>query len=130
MLMQEGTESQIKKDLIAEISNLEKNYEVIKKFLAAESEFDILEIGSALQSFRDGLNRASAFILALYTLRKQQVKIPWEQLFISLDYALATINLSPTTKQVASLRAILAMSASQIEQVMSYFYSLKLSLKQ
>lgn len=126
--MQNGPDSKIKKDLLVEIQALEKDYCVIKKFLS-NSECDILQIGESLQAFKDGLSRTSAFILALYNLHGHKVKIPWETLFTSLDYALATINVTPTAKQSASLRAILSMSASQIEQVMSYLSSLKESIK-
>lgn len=126
--MQKDTEAKIRKDLLFEIQALEKNYSVIMKFLSG-SESDILQVGESLQAFKDGLSRSSGFILALYTLHGQSVKIPWEPLFPSLDYALATINVSPTAKQAASLRATLNMSASQIGQVMSYLLSLKESVK-
>lgn len=126
--MEKGTETKLKNDLLVEIRALENDYVVIKKFLSSQ-EFDILQIGKSLQAFKDGLSRTSAFILSLYTLHGQKVKIPWEPLFTSLDYALATINVAPTAKQFASLKAILTMSASQIEEVMSYLSSLKESLK-
>lgn len=125
--MQE-TEAKIKNDLLVEIQALENNYGDIKKFLSSPKS-DMLQIGESLSAFKDGLNRTSAFIMALYTLHGQKVKIPWEPLFTSLDYALATINVTPTAKQAASLRAILGMSASQIEQVMVYLLSLKESIK-
>ena len=126
--MQKGNEANIKKDLLKEIQALQDNYSVIKKFLST-SESDIMQVGESLLAFKDGLSRTSAFILALYNLHGQQVKIPWETLFTNLDYALATINVGPTAKQSFSLRAILSMSASQIEQVMSYLSSLKESIK-
>ncbi len=126
--MQKGTETKLKKDLLVEIQALESNYAVIKKFLSSP-EYDILQVAESLQAFKDGLSRTSAFILALYTLHGQKVKIPWEPLFTSLDYALTTINVAPTAKQSASLKAILSMSASQIEQVMSYLSNLKESIK-
>ena len=126
--MQDRTEEHIKNDLNAEIQFLENKYLVIKNFLAGK-DYDISVIAETLQEFKDSLSRASAFILALYNLKGKRVNIPWEPLFTSLDYAIATITVSPAPKQRAAIQTILTMSQSQIEQVMSYFSSLKQSLK-
>lgn len=126
--MQDITEEHIKNDLNAEIQFLENKYLVIKNFLAGK-DYDISVIAGTLQEFKDSLSRASAFILALYNLKGKRVNIPWEPLFTSLDYAIATITVSPAPKQRAAIQTILTMSQSQIEQVMSYFSALKQSLK-
>ena len=126
--MQDRTEEHIKNDLNAEIQFLENKYLVIKNFLVGK-DYDISVIAGTLQEFKDSLSRASAFILALYNLKGKRVNIPWEPLFTSLDYAIATITVSPAPKQRAAIQTILTMSQSQIEQVMSYFSSLKQSLK-
>jgi hypothetical protein len=80
-------------------------------------------------SFKDSLSRASAFVLALYNLKGRRVSIPWEPLFTSLDYALATISVSLSPKQKAAVKTILSMSKEQMAQVISYFEALKESLK-
>ena len=121
-------ESKIKQDLFIEIRNLEQNYSVIKGFMSGK-DYDALAIGASIQSFKDSLSRASAFVLALYNLKGRRVSIPWEPLFTSLDYALATIAVSSSPKQKAALRTILSMSDVQLEQVLSYFAALKESLK-
>jgi hypothetical protein len=123
--MQDGTEPKIKQDLLVEIHKLEQNYKVIKGFILGK-EYDVEVIGSSIQSFKDSLSRASAFVLALYNLKGKRVNIPWEPLFTSLDYALATLSAAP---KKAVVQAILSMAEPQIEQVLSYFSALKESLK-
>ena len=126
--MQDNTEARIKQDLFVEIQNLEQNYSVIKNFLSGK-DFDSLAIGGTIQSFKDSLSRASAFVLALYNLKGKRVNIPWEPLFTSLDYALATVAVSSSPKQKEAVKTILFMSKEQIDQVFSYFAALKESLK-
>jgi hypothetical protein len=123
--MQSDTETKIKQDLLAEIQNLEQNYAVIRGF-AAGKEYEVTVIGTSIQSFKDSLSRASAFVLALYNLKGKRVNIPWDPLFTSLDYALATLSTAP---KKAAVQAILSMAEPQMEQVMSYFSALKESLK-
>ena len=126
--MQDNTEAKIKQDLIAEIQNLEQNYMVIKNFLSGK-DYDNITIGQSIQSFKDSLSRSSAFVLALYNLKGKRVNIPWDPLFTSLDYALATISVSSSPKQKAAVKTILTMSEEQIGQVLSYFEALKESIK-
>ena len=122
------TEAKLKRDLFDEIKNLEQNHGVIRAFISGK-DYDALAIGGALQSFKDSLSRASAFVLALYNLKGKRVTIPWEPLFTSLDYALATVGVSSSPKQKIAVRTILAMSEEQMEQVLSYFAALKESIK-
>lgn len=126
--MSDNTEAKIKQDLFVEIQNLEQNYVVIRSFLSGK-DYDAIALGGTIQSFKDSLSRASAFVLALYNLKGKRVNIPWEPLFTSLDYALATIAVSSSPKQKAAVKTILSMSQEQIEQVLSYFSALKESLK-
>jgi len=121
-------EERIKQDLFVEIQILEQNYSVIRSFVSGK-DYDSLVVGGALQAFKDSLSRASAFVLALYSLKGKRVNIPWEPLFTNLDYALATIAVSSSPKQTAAVRTILAMSEEQMKQVLSYFAALKESLK-
>ncbi len=126
--MQDNTEVKIKQDLLAEIQNLEQNYALIRNFLSGK-DYDPITIGGAIQSFKDSLSRASAFVLALYNLKGKRVNIPWEALFTSLDYALATMTVSSSSKQKEAVKIILSMSQEQIGQVLAYFSALKESLK-
>lgn len=126
--MTQETETKIKQDLYSEIQNLEQNYKIIASFIAGK-DYDILTISTSIQAFKDSLSRASAYVLALYNLKGKRVNIPWEPLFTSLDYALATVSVSPAPKQKAALKVILSMSKEQVEQVLSYFLALKEMLK-
>jgi len=123
--MQDQTEAKIKRDLLVEICNLEQNYKVIAGFISGK-EYDVAVVGASIQSFKDSLSRASAFVLALYSLKGKRVNIPWEPLFISLDYALATLTTAP---KKAAVQAILSMAEPQMKQVLAYFSALKESLK-
>lgn len=126
--MSNDAETKIKQDLIVEIQNLEQNYSTIKSFLSGK-DYDNITIGQTIQSFKDSLSRASAFVLALYNLKGKRVNIPWDQLFTNLDYAMATISVSSSPKQKVAVRTILSMSHEQIGQVLNYFEALKESIK-
>jgi len=126
--MSDDAEARIKQDLFVEVNNLQENYTVIKSFLSG-TDYDSFIIGQTIQSFKDSLNRASAFVLALYNLKGRRVNIPWDPLFTSLDYALATVSVSSSPKQKTAVRTIISMSQEQIEQVLTYFAALKESLK-
>ena len=123
--MQSDAETKIKQDLYVEILNLEQNYKVIEGFMAGK-DYDVSVIGQSIQSFKDSLSRASAFVLALYNLKGKRVNIPWEPLFINLDYALATLTTAP---KKGAVQVILGMAKEQMDQVLSYFSILKESLK-
>ncbi len=123
--MENDVETKIKQDLLAEIQNLEQNYKVIEGFVAGK-DYEVSVIGQSIQSFKDSLSRASAFVLALYNLKGKRVNIPWDPLFTSLDYALATLSTAP---KKAAVQAILTMAEPQIEQVLFYFSALKESFK-
>ena len=123
--MQNDTETKIKQDLLAEIQNLEQNYRVIASFIAGQ-ECDVSTIGTSIQSFKDSLSRASAFVLALYNFKGKRVNIPWEPLFTTLDYAIATLS---TTPKRDAVQVILSMAKDQMDQVLAYFSALKGSLQ-
>ena len=123
--MQSDAEIKIKQDLYVEILNLEQNYKVIQGFMAGK-DYDVSVIGQSMQSFKDSLSRASAFVLTLYNLKGKRVNIPWEPLFTNLDYALATLTTAPKR---GAVQVILGMAKEQMDQVLSYFSALKESLK-
>ena len=122
------SEAKLKQDLFVEIRNLEQNHSVIRGFIAGK-DYDAIVIGGTIQSFKDSLSRASGFVLALYNLKGKRASIPWETLFTSLDYALATNAVSSSPKQKTAVRTVLSMSEDQMEQVLSYFVALKESMK-
>jgi hypothetical protein len=126
--MVDNAESKLKQDLLMEIAVLTESSGALADFLGGK-DCDIAEISGNIKAFKDSLSRASAYVLALYNLKGKRVTIPWEPLFTSLDYALATISVSNPAKQKASLKTILAMSKEQIYQVLTYFETLKDSLK-
>src|SRR5215470_12108468 len=77
MNMQNGTEAKIRQDILQEIQVLEQNYQVLSAFISG-SDLDPSTVGNSLQVFKDSLNRASTYVLALYNLRGQSINIPWE----------------------------------------------------
>lgn len=128
--MQTGTETEnrLKQELLAEIQNLENNYALLNSYLAGK-EYDATQIRGTLQVFKDSLSRASAYLLTLYNLKGQRIKIPWEPLFTNLDHALATMELAPSVKLRTAVQLALNMAEPKIEQVMSYMVNLKEFLK-
>ncbi len=128
--MQNGTETEarVKQELFTEIQNLESYYQVISGYLAG-TEYDVTEIRANLQIFKASLNKATAYLLTLYNLKGQRIKIPWESLFTNLDNALATMELASSAKLRMAVQLALNMSEPKIEQVMSYLVSLKEVLK-
>ncbi|MCL2642488.1 MAG: hypothetical protein FWD52_03100 [Candidatus Bathyarchaeota archaeon] len=122
------SEVKLRQDLYAEITLLEESYRQINSGLLAKS-YDALAVASALKTFKDSLNRASAYALALYTLRGKRVSISWDHLFIHLDYAIAAIDGSSSLKQRDTVQTILTMSKAEFEQVLTYFAALKKSIK-
>lgn len=126
--MENNTEAKIKRDLLIETQTLKNNYDVLVSFISGKN-YEPTTIGNSIQAFKDSLSRASAYVLALYNLKGRRVSIPWEQLFVNIDYALATITVSPSIKNVEAVRVILAMSKDQMTQTISYFSALKGSLE-
>ncbi len=124
--MQNDAEAKIKQDLLVEIQILQDNFTVIDGFVRGK-DYDPTVLGGSIQSFKDSLSRASAFVLALYNLQGRRVTIPWEQLFTNLDYAVATLT---TTPKRAAVQSILAMAEPDMKQVLSYCAALKESLKE
>ncbi|MGE5555143.1 MAG: hypothetical protein ACM3UY_02610 [Methanocella sp.] len=121
------TEAKIKQDILAEIQVMNENYRIIAGFISGQ-DYDPATIGNSMQTFKDSLSRASAYVLALYNLKGRRVNIPWESLFTSLDYAIATLSVSASIKQRDAVRSTLAMSHEQMKQVLNYFAALKESL--
>jgi len=122
------SEVKIRRDLFAEIVLLEESYRQLNSYLLAEA-YDASAVAFTLKTFKDSLSRASAFALALYTLRGKRVNISWDHLFTHLDYALASINGAPSLKQRDTVQTILSMSKAEFEQVLTYFATLKESIK-
>ncbi len=125
--MQDTTDTQIRKDLTAEIEALEKRYETLRNYLAGP-ELEDFEVVGILRAYRNDLSAVSAHLLTFYQLKKQKVKITWESLLFNIDTALDNIQNSAHPKPRASVELALNMSEPKIEEVMSYFSTLKKSL--
>ena len=127
--MQNSTEAQIREELFSEIQQLEENYRIVRDYLSG-AEYETGDIQVALQKFKNNLSVASAHILTLYNLKGQKIRnIPWEPLFTNIDYALATIAISPNSKARTAVQLALTISEPKIDQVMSYLSALKESLR-
>jgi hypothetical protein len=121
-------EVKIRQDLSAEIALLESSYRQVISGLSAR-DYDASVVASALKTFKDSLSRASAFTLTLYTLRGKQINISWDHLFTHIDYALSAVNSSPSLKQRDTVQTILSMSKPELEQILTFFATLKKSIK-
>jgi len=128
MHMQDGTEAQIKNELITEIQNLEKHFSLIKNYLSGTEYADVEIIGN-LRVFKDTLSRISAHILTLYTMKGQRTKITWDSLFVNIDNALATLSSYSKRKPRETIQLAFDMSEPKVEEVMSYLSSLNASLR-
>jgi hypothetical protein len=120
-------ESQLGKDLSAEIAALEKRYQTIIDYLKG-AQIEDFEAVEALQTYKDDLSVISAHILTLYQLKGQRAKITWDSLFTNIDTALETIRNSVHPKPRATIETALKMSEPKIEEVMAYLTALKQSL--
>ena len=125
--MSVDAETRIKQDILVEIQVLDQNYRILAGFISGQ-DYDPLTVGNSMQTFKDSLSRASAYVLALYNLKGRHVTIPWEQLFTSLDFAIATLAGASSVNQRDAVRSTLAMSQTQMREVLNYFYALKESL--
>jgi hypothetical protein len=125
--MSEGAEIKVRQDLSAEITLLEESFRQVKSRLLAK-DYDAQAVVSILKTFKGSLSRASAYALTLYTLKGKQINITWEHLFTHLDYTL-TIPVSPPLKHRDAIQAILSMSETEFNQVLTYFTTLKTAIK-
>ena len=117
-----------KMELFTEIQTIEKEYQVIEKYLSG-AEYATVDIIQTLREFKNNLNRISAQILTLYTLKGQKTKITWDSLLTNIDNALETIQTSRKPNPRATIQLSLKISDPKIEQVMSYLSVLKESLQ-
>ena len=118
----------MERELFTEIQTIEKQYEIVKEYLSGK-EYDIVDIIQALREFKNNLNKISAQILTLYTLKGQKTKITWDSLLTNIDNALETIQTSRKPNPRAIIQLSLKISDPKIEQVMSYLSALKESLQ-
>jgi len=125
--MQNRTDPYMKNELRAEIEALQQEYISIMSYLSG-SDYDSLEIAGTLQVFKERLNRISAHIMALYTLKGQRIKITWEPLLENIGNALESMQRRSSSNQGAAIELALNMSEPNANQVMSYLEKLKASL--
>ena len=128
MLMQNEKDTQMKNELRGEIVTLQRQYHDLTRFLAG-TEYDALEIVGTLQAFKENLNRISAYILTLYTLKGQKTKITWEPLIANIGNAIEAISKSARPNIRTAVSLSLSMSEPNANEVMTYLEKLKESLK-
>ncbi len=126
--MQDATDPYMKSALRTEIEVLQQNYDVIKRYVSG-AEIDNIEVAAALQAFKENLNRISAQVMALYTLRGQRTKITWEQLLENIGNALETMQRRANPSPRESIDLALNMSEPNAEAVMAYMARLSESLE-
>jgi len=118
----------MKMELFTEIQAIEKEYQVIEKFLSG-AEYATVDIIQTLREFKNNLNRISAHILTLYTLKGQKTKITWDSLLTNIYNSLEIIQTSSKPNPRTTIRLSLKISDPKIEQIMSYLSVLKESLQ-
>src|SRR5512139_4181082 len=92
--MRDQTETQLRKDLNAEIEALEKRYLALRDYLGG-TQIEPFEAVGNLRAYKDDLSVITAHVLALYQLKGQRAKITWDSLFTNIDTALETIQNKP-----------------------------------
>ncbi len=125
--MKDQTETQLRKDLSAEIDALEKRYQNLEDYFRG-SQLEPFEAVGNLRAYKDDLSVITAHVLALYQLKGQRAKITWESLFTNIDTALETIQNKPHSDPKATIETALNMSDPKIEEVMAFLLKLRQSL--
>ena len=119
--------SSIVTELRTEIQAVEEYYHIIESYLSGK-EYATADIIQTLRGFKNTLNKISARIFTLYTLRGQKAKITWDPLLTNIDNALEAIQ-SSSRQPRATIELSLKISEPKIEEVMSYLSTLEESLK-
>jgi len=114
-------------ELRTEIQAVEKYYHIIESYLSGK-EYATADIIHTLIGFKNTLNKISAHIFTLYTLRGQKAKITWDPLLTNIDNALEAIQ-SSSRQPRATIELSLKISEPKIEEVMSYLSTLEESLR-
>ncbi len=125
--MNDQTETQLRKDLSAEIDALEKRYQNLKDYLEG-TQMETFEATENLRAYKDDLSVITAHVLALYQLKGQRAKITWDSLFTNIDTALETIQNKPRSDPKTTIETALNMSDPKIEEVMAFLLKLRQSL--
>jgi hypothetical protein len=89
ILEKEITEK-IKSELTSEIQFLEGDYEIIKNFLKGV-EYDINQIRTVLQSFKDQLSKVRSLLLAYFQLQGKNFDFQTRPVLDNIDIALVLI---------------------------------------
>ena len=126
--IRDNKDATMERELFTEIQVIEKQYQLIKKYLSGV-EYATVDMIQTLREFKNNLNKISAQILTLYTLKGQKTKITWDSLLTNIDNALETIRTSRKPDPRAIIQLSLKISDPRIEQVMSYLSILKESLQ-
>jgi hypothetical protein len=128
ILEKEITEK-IKSELTSEIQFLEGDYEIIKNFLKGV-EYDINQIRTVLQSFKDQLSKVRSLLLAYFQLQGKNFDFQTRPVLDNIDIALVLIEANPPTTWKNArviLQLSLAVSNVKIEDVMSFISTIRKS---
>jgi hypothetical protein len=117
----------MKTELVSEIQALESDYEIIKNFLKGV-DYDINQIRTSLQSFKDQLSKVRSLLVAYFQLKGKNFDFQTRPVLDKIDIALFLIEANPpATWQSARgiLQLSLAMSTVKIEDVMSFISTIR-----
>jgi hypothetical protein len=117
----------MKLELASEIQILEANYEIIKNFLKG-NEFEINQIRTFLQSFKDQMSKVRSLLVAYFQLQGKNFDFQTRPVLDSIDLALVLIEANPpiTWKNARGiLQLSLAVASIKIEDIMSFVSTIR-----
>jgi hypothetical protein len=118
----------IKSETVAEIELLMRDYEIIKNFLKG-TQYDLRQIRTTLQSFKDRLSKVRSLLVAYFQIQGKHFDFQTRPILDSIDIALLLMEVNPQEIDWEKARAILqlslAMSNIKIEDIMSFISTLE-----
>lgn len=117
----------IKSEALAEIESLEKEYEIIKNFLKG-IQYDLLQIRTTLQSFKDRLSKVRSLIMAYFQMQGKDFDLQTRPIMDTIDAALVLMEVTNqlnSEKARAILQLTLAMSSTKVEDLMSFISTIR-----
>jgi len=117
----------MKTEILSEIEQLEKDYEIIKNFLKG-TQYDVSQIRITLQSFKDHISRVRSLVTTYFKMQGKVFNIRIRPILHNIDVALLFMELYPQMSW-QEVRGILQMAFTfadtKIEDVMSSILALK-----
>jgi hypothetical protein len=117
----------IKLEALAEIESLEKEYEIIKNVLKG-IQYDLSQIRTTLQSFKDRLSKVRSLIIAYFQMQGKNFDLQTRPIMDSIDNALVLMEVTNqlnSQKARAILQLTFAMSTIKVEDLISFISTIR-----